>query len=199
MANINAPFGLKPVRHINGSPYNGATIRCFISASYGTALYVGDPVLFDTALTDKDATAKCPTIIQSAGTNNTLVRGVIVSFEPLVTDLTKVYNPTYTERYANVCMDSSVIFQIRDDGSGTPSKVFPGQNAEMANAGGSTVTGLSGFQLDASTPTTTQTFTLHILGLADLPDNELGDYAVWEVLLNTPENATGRFAGITAS
>jgi hypothetical protein len=197
--NPNAPFGLKPVRRLNGGPIG--LQRCYISASYATALYVGDPVLFDTTLANKDATGKYPTIIASAGTTTTVTRGIIVGFEPLVTDLTKVYNPASTARYAMVAMGlDDLVCQIRDDGSGTPSKVFPGQNAEMANAGGgSTVTGLSGFTMDATTPTTTQAFTLQILGLADIENNELDDYAVWEVLLNTNLNATGRFLGVTAS
>src|SRR5512146_860470 len=114
MANKTGPFGLKPVRHIDGSPWNGAVTRCYISASYGTALYVGDPVVFDTTLGDKDTTARHPTIIRSAGTNGTLVRGVIVGFEPLPTDLSKRYNPANTERYALVCMDPQVVYHVRD-------------------------------------------------------------------------------------
>lgn len=198
MNNITSPFGLKPVRRLNGGPI--ATVRCYISALYGTALFIGDPVLFDPTLANKDATGKCPTIIASGGTTTTLTKGVILSFEPLPTDLSKIYNPLSTERYALVAMATDdMVFHIRDNGDGTPSKVFPGQNAEMANAGGSTVSGLSGFSLDATTPTTTQAFPLNILGLADLPDNELADYAIWEVLLNTNENATGRVLGVTAS
>lgn len=199
MANtITSPFGLRPVRRQNGGPI--ALVRCYISANYATALYIGDPVIYDTTLANKDTTGKCPTIIASAGTTTTLTRGVIVSFEPLATDLNKIYNPASTERYALVAMaNDDTVFHIRDDGSGTPSKVYQGQNAEMANAGGSTVSGYSGFALDATTPTTTQAFPLHILGLADIVGNELDDYAVWEVLLNTNENATGRILGVTAS
>jgi hypothetical protein len=199
MSNKTGAFGLKPVRRIDGSPWNGGLVRCYISASYAVALYKGDPVIFDTALADKDLTARCPTIILSSGADQVLCRGVIVSFEPLATDLTKLYNPASTERYALVCMDPQVVYQIRDDGAGTPSKVFPGQNATMTASGGSTVTGRSGYVLDTSTPTTTQTYPLHILGLAPIEDNELDDYAIWEVLLNTPENAAGRVLGVTAS
>ena len=199
MPNLNASFGLRPVRQLNGSPWNGQTIRCYISSSYATALYMGDPVLWTPTLAEKDATAKYPTINRSAGTAGTIIRGVITSFEPLPSNLTLQYNPASTERWCNVCLGMDVVFQIRDDGSGTPAKVFAGQNAECANAGGSTVTGLSGYQLDATTPTTTQNYALHILGLADIEDNELDDYAIWEVLLNTCENATGKYLGITAA
>ena len=199
MANVDAAFGLRPVRHKNGSPYNGATVKCYISSVYATALFVGDPVLYSPTATHKDPTGKCPTIIVSAGTAGTIVLGAIVSFEPLVSDLSKTYNPASTTRYANVCMDPEVIYQIRDDGAGTPTSLFPGQNATITVGAGSTTTGLSGAVLDTSTPAATQNMTLHILQLADIEDNELADYAVWEVLLNTPENATGRSLGVQAA
>jgi hypothetical protein len=72
----------------------------------------------------------------------------------------------------------------------------------IADTAGSTTTGLSGMALDEGTttaPTTTQNFTLHILGITDREDNSLLASAEYEVLLNTCENATGRFLGITAS
>ena len=202
MANPNAPFGLRPVRHANGSPWNGQTLRCYISGSYATALYIGDPVLLTAGatLSQKDTTAKYNTINASSGATAVLIRGVITSFEPLADNLTLQYNPASTERWAQVCMAPDIVFQVRDDGTGTPAPVFVGENATMTAGTDSTVTGLSGMQLDASSSApTTQAHPLHILGLSDIADNELGDYAIWDVLINTCYNATGRIAGITAS
>ena len=201
MANVTTPFGLRPVRHLDGSPWNGQTIRCYISASYATALFIGDPVIFgSTTLANKDATAKYPTIVTNAGTTGLLCEGVITSFEPNPNNLTLQYRPASTERWANVVPAvPNLVFQIRDDGSGAPTKVFPHQNAEMAAGSGSTITGLSGFVLDATTPTTTQAHPLHIMGLADIEDNELDDYAIWEVLINTCYNTTGLYLGVTAA
>ena len=89
MANpSSAPFGFRPVRHIDGSPWNGQTIRCYISSSYATALFIGDPILLTPTLAEKDATAKYHTINISAGTTGTIIRGVITSFEPLPDNLT---------------------------------------------------------------------------------------------------------------
>lgn len=202
MANDTGAFGLRPVRHIDGSPWNGVTVPCYVSASYATALFVGDPVLISPTLAERDTTGTKPTINASAGTAGTLIRGVIDSFLQTDRDST-VYNPASTERIAMVCMDPSVVYKVRGDGGGTPSKVFPGQNAVLiATSAGSTTTGLSGFHLDEGTttaPNTTQNFTLHILNILNQEDNTLGDNAIYEVLLNTPENATGRFLGITAS
>ena len=201
MANVNAPFGLRPVRHIDGSPWNGQTIRCYIASGYATALFIGDPVLWTTTLADKDATAKYPTIIRSAGTTGTIIRGVITSFEPNPNNLTLQYRPASTERWANVCPATpNTVFQVRDDAGGTPAAVYVGQNAVLAAGSGSVVTGLSAYVLAAgTTPTTTQAHTLHILGLSDIEDNELGDYAIWDVLLNTCYNTTGLYLGITAA
>ena len=202
MANPNAPFGLRPSRYLDGTPWNGQTVRCYISASYGTALFIGDPVCWSPTLAEKDATAKHPTINVASVASASIIRGVITSFEITKTDLTKQYSPASTEGWAHVCLASDdLIFQVRDDGDATPSKVFPGQNGILAaGSGGSTITGLSSFVLDGSTtPTTTQAHTIHIWGLADIEDNELGDYAIWDVLINTNMNATGRFLGITAA
>lgn len=201
MANATGGFGLRPVRHLNGSPWNGQTIPCYISSSYATALYIGSPVLLSPTLAEKDTTGRYPTINVSTGATTTVIWGVITSFEPLPTDLTKTYNPASTERIAHVCTDRDVLYAIRGSGGGTPSKVFVGQNAVCYGSGGSTATGLSSVKLDegdSSAPTTTQAHPLHIEGILDREDNRLDDYAVYLVSLNT-RNATGDVLGVTAS
>ena len=198
MANATQAFGLRPVRHISGAPYNGATIKCYISASYATALFVGDGVIFSITAAHKDPTARYPSIIACVGNSGGLIRGVIVSFDPRPDGLDKLYNPASTEGYANVCVDQDVVFQIRDTGVAVPTKLFPGQNAVIVLAAGSTTTGLSGAKMN-TTPANTQAYPLHILGVAEQEDNELAASAVWEVLLNTNENTTGRFLGVVAS
>ena len=45
MPNLNTPFGLKPIAHKSGAPYNGAATPYFVPASYATALFIGDPVV----------------------------------------------------------------------------------------------------------------------------------------------------------
>jgi len=44
MANINAPKGFIPVRHLTGSPWNGQVTPAFVPSSDATAIYVGDAV-----------------------------------------------------------------------------------------------------------------------------------------------------------
>lgn len=201
MANVNAPFGLRPVRHIDGTPWNGATVRCYIGSDYAVALYIGDPVLMTTDLSAKDPKANYLSVTLSAGTTGTIIRGVIVSFEPRPQDLTQQYKPVSQARWMNVCMATpDLIFQVRDDGTGTPTYMWPGANGVLAAGTPSAVTGMSGYVLDASTtPTDTQAHTLQIIGCADIADNVLGIYAVWDVIINTSRNATGTFLGVVAT
>jgi len=202
MANNTGAYGLCPIRHLDGSPWNGNTIPCYVSASYAVALFIGDPVLMSPTLAEMDSTGTKLTINKSAGTDGTVMLGVITSFEPIDRD-SNVYNPASTERIANVCMDPTVVYKIRDDGGAVPDATFPGSNAVLIQtAAGSTTTGLSGFHLDAGTttaPSADQSNTLYILNMLDVPGNTLGINAEWEVLLNTNENATGRYLGVVAA
>lgn len=202
MANATGAFGLRPVKNRDGSPWNGSTIPMYVSASYATAMYIGEPVLLSPTLAEKDTTGRYLTINASAGTDGAVILGVITSFEPLPTDLTKVYNPASTERIANVCLAKDVIFEVR--GSGTAlTKVIPGQNAVLTGSGGSTATGLSSKYLDegagSDVPAADQSNSLFVLGVKNVEDNTLAANAVYEVLINTAENATGAILGVTAS
>ena len=203
MANPTTPFGLRPVRHKDGSPWNGATVPVYCSASYATALFVGDPVGHSLVAAQRDSLGRYLSVNKAAGTDAVVVKGVIVSFEPNPDNLTQVYRPASTERIAHVCMDQTVIYHIRDDGGGTPSANWVGINAVMiANTSGSTTTGLSGMMLDAGTttaPDQNQSYPLVIEGIANIPGNDLGDNVIWEVSLNTFFNATGLVLGTSVT
>ena len=204
MANAQNFWGLRPVRHFDGSPWNGATIRCYISASEGTAMYLGDPVALETAAADLPTDGKSMAVMPVAsltGATGQLILGVVTSFETTSTAET-VYRVASTERYCQVCLANDIVFRIRDDGSGVPANTWQGMNASMVAGTSSTVTGLSGIGLDATTPATTQTFPLTILHLSDVEDNELLDYGQWDVIVNTPQliaTIAGRFVAVAAS
>ena len=103
MANDTNYFGLRPVRHINGSAWNGLTEKCYINTDYAPLLYIGDPVAITTDSSASDATALYSSV-QLAGLGTTEpVYGVITSFD-LHEDTSdqKVYKPASTERYMNV-------------------------------------------------------------------------------------------------
>ncbi len=189
MANVNAPFGLKPVRKNNSGVQNMGVNVYYVPSTYGTALYVGDPVVktgtANTAAFMEMAIGTLPEINKStAGTGN-VSTGVIVGFSVLQTDGTKQYNPINTERLVYVCDDPNATFYIQDDGSATLVSTTVGTNHNMTFAtGGSTTTGQSGVQLDASSTAVTATLQLNVLRLAPLPGNAVGANAIWEVKLN---------------
>lgn len=194
----SAWFGLRPVRHMDGTPWNGQTTRCFIHENYAQALFLGDPVTFTTTTADKDTTALHPSIKLATGGAGNIVRGTITSFDPDPDNLTRIYSPSGVEGYANVCIATpDIIFQVRDNGSGTPSKNWVSANAVLAaGSGGDTITGLSSWILAAGTaPANTQNYQLQIVQLADIANNELGDYAIWDVLINTSRETAGTFDG----
>ena len=204
MANPDAPFGLKPVRHLNGSAYNGATARCYVDKDYATALFIGDPVTLDTTLANKTGIHKHMAVIKATAGDGEGILGVIVSFDPIRTDLSKNYLPASTGGYVNVCIDPDVIYQIRDDGAATPTEAMTGQNANLIfTHSGSTTTGLSGVELDMNSdgPAADESNQLFILQAADVENNDLGTHAVWEVLINTHvlRNAGSGGLGVTAS
>jgi hypothetical protein len=184
MANIDAPFGLKPVRHLNGSSWNGQTQRCYISANDATALYIGDPVVVYATAADRDATRKHLTIKKATAGDGQPVLGSIVSFDPVDSTSLK-YRAASTQRYANVVIDPNVIYHIQDDGTVASTSYWPGANAVLIfTHAGSAYTGLSGVELNANAPSGNASNQLLILGLADLPANALGANAIWEVVIN---------------
>lgn len=202
MANAQGAYGLKPVRTFNGSPYNGAAIACYVASGYATALYVGDPVMKSDEANDMDATGYRFSVEKATLTDGGVIFGVIVGMEPDPDNLSYQYNPASNERIVYVCPADGMIFKIRGSGGGTPTDLFPGQNAVMYAGTASTVFGTSGVMLDegdTTAPSADQSNTLYILNIVNKPDNTLADYAEYEVLINTPYNATGRTLGVVAS
>src|SRR5690242_3946537 len=44
MANVSRVNGLRPVKHVDGSPWNGQLNRYYVAAADGTAIFQGDLV-----------------------------------------------------------------------------------------------------------------------------------------------------------
>ena len=115
----------------------------------------------------------------------TLLTGVIVGFNPLPDDLSKVHNPALTARIVYVADDPDLLFEIQEDSVGNAIEVGEiGFNCELILGAGSAITGKSGTELDSSGAATTDTFNMKIMRLVNRVDNELGDHAKWEVCIN---------------
>lgn len=194
MANADTPFGLRPIKHRNGAPYNGAVNAYFVPASYATALFVGDPVVKTgtsnaAAITAPGAGAfpvgTLPEINKAAAGTTNRITGVVVGFAADPNGLERRYNPASTARVVYVCDDPDVIFEAQVDGTLTADMI--GLNAVLVytNAG-STFTGQSGAEISIGTaPATTVGFQVNLLRVVNREDNELGEFAKVEVRINT--------------
>lgn len=184
MANTDAPFGLRPIKHKGGAPYTGAANPYYIPSTYATALFIGDPVIktgtANTAEVTEPGAGKfipgsLPEINKATAGDGNAITGVIVGFSPDPDNLSRSYNPASTERIAYVCDDPDVIFEIQADGAIAATQV--GLNAVLiyTNAG-STTTGLSGVELDTSSdaPAADASNQLTILRVVNRTDNEAG-------------------------
>ena len=201
MANADAAFGLVPVRHLNGSPWNGATVRCHIPAAYTTtALFIGDPVILETTNATRSTTTRCPTVALATGTTGTFIFGVITSFEPNPDNLTLKHRLISTERYCNVCVAPDVVYWVQDNADSAMTKADIGGNCDLEMNAGSAITGLSGVELNSDTVAETAALPILIVGVADVEDNEFdgstSTHIIWEVIINMHQlRATGDGTG----
>lgn len=171
MANVSRVNGLRPVKHLNGSAYNGQANLYYIPASDGTAVGTGDLVkLAGSASADGYAT-----VAQAAAGDASI--GAVVGFVVDPSNLNQVaqYRAASTARYAIVADSPDIVFEVQEDAVGGALAVTAvGLNANTIVAAPSSTTGLSGMQLDTSTAATTATLQLKILGFSTRQDNEIG-------------------------
>jgi len=184
MANTDRPCGLKPVRHLNGVPWNGKARMYYIPATDGTAVFIGDAVK---SAGSADATGKYPTVAQAAAGN--AIRGVVIGFsdQPFVafdtSNLNRKYRPASTAMYALVVDDPDVIFEIQEDNAANDiDKDMIGLSVDIAVGSGSTSTGMSGMEIDSS-DTATAAGQCKILCVSNKEDNDLGTYCKFDVLI----------------
>ena len=192
MANTDTPFGLKPVRLLGGSPYNGATLVFSTASGDGTAIYIGDPVKLSGTSSTVDGVIY--TDVDQAATGDVCV-GVVTNVLPESRDSLN-YRAASTTRLVEVACDPHLVFEIQEVSGGTPLAAADiGLNANFVVAAGSATTGLSGVELNNATEATTNTLDLQIVGIANRSDNEVGEHAKWLVRINRHQFAN-QVAGI---
>jgi len=179
MANIDKAFGLRPLGNLSATG-SQKQYGYLIEDSQAGAIYQGDLV--------------------------TIVGGYVVKFAPGTHSAALgVFNgcnyidpttgkPTWKNYYpgsvnitqgkivADVIDDPNQLFLIQADEDIVQADI--GKNADVIGTGGSTVTGVSTMELDSSTIADTAALNLKIVGLYDVPGNELGDFAVVVVKIN---------------
>lgn len=205
MANSNRPSGFTPVGYINGAAWNGQARLYAIAAAYGTALYVGDPVI---SAGSADA-GGIPTIAIGATTG--ALRGVIVGLYDSgsttgvlggvsvgsIINSSIAYRPASNANvwYAAVADDPNIIFQVQEESNGTQLAATEiGLNTiSKSGTGNGFVSGWMIPSATGATPNTTATLQLRLLGLAQMPagTNVFGAYAKHLVQINVHELGHG--------
>lgn len=186
MANLDRPSGFKPVKHLNGNPWNGKANVYFVPATDATALFIGDLVnLAGSASAD----GMYPTVTQAAAGDTDNV-GVVIGFglQPEIMSNpdspTMKYRAASTAMYALVVDDPFVIFEIQEDSvGGYIAAASVGLATNVVVGSGSTTTGKSAMELDSSDVSTDTAGQCRILRAVNRPDNALGNYCKWEVLI----------------
>jgi len=183
MANLDAAFGLRPVRHFSG---HIRTNRYYIpSTDTNAAVYVGGLV----KMTGAQDTDGIPVVTGNVSTNDA-VCGVVVAVEPVTRESTR-YRENSTSRYVLVADDPNTLFEVQEDGNMTAPA---GGTAQLTGfTSGSTVTGLSAIEIASSelSETGDTDDDVQIIRLAQRPDNATGTNAVWEVRLNNHQLING--------
>lgn len=196
MANVDRPSGLSPVKHMLGVPLAATIHPYYIRSDYGTALFIGDPVVktgdgSNTAAVSAPgagafAIGTLPTINKATAGDGNPITGVIVGFAANPANLDQKHNPANTERIAYVCDDPYVIFEIQADGAIPAASM--GLNAVLIYThAGNTTTGLSGVELDTTSdvPAADASNQLLILRAVNREDNDTTlAHAKVEVLIN---------------
>lgn len=197
MANVDSPFGLSPIGHKWGANYRVVSRPYYVPSSYGTAIFVGDPVLktgtANTSVLYPGAetwqAGVLPEVNVSAAGGN--VSGVMVGKRFNSSNYSQIYNPASTEAVIFVMDDPGVIYRVKEDSvGGALAATSVGLNADIAlDVAGSTVTGISGAELDSSSAAAAAGTQLKILRLSDFTEpngniNAIGSDAKWDVTIN---------------
>lgn len=205
MPNNDTPFGLRPVRHRNGAAYNGAVNYYYVPASDAAALFTGDPVTKTGASNTAEITAPgaghfqvgtLPEVAVTVPGASNRITGVVVGVCADPDGLGRTYKPASTQAVVAVCDDPDIIFEIQANGTIAPDQM--GLNALLvADQGGSTSSGLSGFELDAAAPATTVGFQLNMIRAVNREDNAIGEnFGKIEVRINQHSESNSAVAGV---
>lgn len=184
----NAPFGLRPIMHLDGSPWNGGLQNLSISSGYATTLGYGDPVTQLSDGTIGRAVSAGPLLgvfmgCQYYDTQRNLINS---KYWPASTTVA-----TGTIPVAYVVTDPTVVYTVQEtNGSQAAGTALTLQdvflNARLLITAASTTTGggISLVSLDNSTLSTTATWTVKVIGLDPRVGNAVGNFANWLVVAN---------------
>ena len=162
MANQDAAFGFRPVRHLTGGQIRAEEAN--IANNYDTAIYTGQVV---EAVTAGGVEAATVGDVQQAG----VFAGVFYTDPTTSKPTWSAYYPASTnatDLKATIHMDPDIVFEAQHDGTGTAALNF--SSGLFVGVGGSTITGQSTSEIDTSDFDTTAGGFKQI-GISTDPDN----------------------------
>jgi len=180
MANANAPFGFKPIRGASSGPYNDGAQVYAAAAGDSTVIRLGDPV----TVTGTATADGVPIVAQSTAGSGNAITGIAVGFRPYGATSWLNYRPASTAYEVLVEDDPFAEYWIQEDSdTSTLAAVDTGLNAAII-FGTPGVDGRSACMIDSSTKATTAALQVRLLGVAQIVNNAIGNYAIWRVRLN---------------
>lgn len=169
MANLDSPFGLRPVRMVNGSPFSNQQNRYRIAANYGTSIYQGDLVKVVTA----------GGIERVAAGDGGLILGVFNGCTYTDPSSGKQkwsnYYPASTNAsdiIAFVIDAPDTVFEVQADDTFPVADLFGNFDIVDGSPVGDTTSGISNLELDVTTGATTATLPLKALDISQDPLND---------------------------
>ncbi|MCK5191523.1 MAG: hypothetical protein KAR12_15870 [Methylococcales bacterium] len=176
MANTNAPYGFRAVRHLTGGCVS--TNEYTILSAYAANIWSGDPVNIvadGTIQVAADGVADACGIFSGCSYVNAAGDQVFSKYWPTGT--------VATEIKALVFDNPEIIFAVQSDATGIAAADV-GATANWEIVAGDTTIGISKSNLDASGGLNATEIGLRVLRIIDIDDNEAGAYSDVEVLLN---------------
>jgi len=187
MANTSRVSGFKPVKHQNGSPYNGQANIYEFAVGETVPLFVGDAVLRSTSastsgyVTVKSLSAAATANDVTAGVIQGVVVGILNSKIDAVTGAmtagavtldTPQYAAAATKTFVLVADSIDLIFEIQASAGYALADVgLNGDVGVLANTAALT-TGTSPMYVNATGPTASASRPVHVIGYAKTIDNE---------------------------
>ena len=167
MANLDASFGMKPVRMMGGSPYSGGQSRYRIAANYGTSIFQGDMVMQVTGGTveihaDGGTVPIVGVFNGCTYTDPTSGEQVFSNYYPASTNASDII--------AFIIDDPNVVFEIQADDTFPVADLFGNFDIVYTNSG-STLSGISGAELDVTTGATTAGLPIKAIDISEDPEN----------------------------
>ena len=167
MANLDASFGMKPVRMMGGSPYSGGQSRYRIAANYGTSIFQGDMVMQVTGggveIHADGGTVPIVGVFNGCTyTDPTSGEQVFSNYYPASTNASDII--------AFIIDDPNVVFEIQADDTFPVADLFGNFDIVYTTAG-STLSGISGAELDVTTGATTAGLPIKAIDISEDPEN----------------------------